>query len=380
MPEADMKAIVHGAPGKLQIEEHAPKPPIESGSEKVLVKVHAVALNQSDWKMVDFSAKPGNISGYDMSGTVEAVDTATPTNLVVGDRVLGVTGVRGGAFAEYVVTDGNLLIKFPVAMEFRTAASFGVGIVTTGLALYSQEFLALQWPNADGKIESTSGSKRVGPRGWSGGNSSIFDDTENARIPVLVYGASTATGTLALQLLHLSGYEAIAVCSPRNFALVQSRGASKCFDYHSSGCGAMIKQYTHNRLEYVLDCITTASSMRLCYEAVGTKGGKYVSLDPFNPRVQRSRSDVKASFCYALTIFGRPIELDGEFARDAKPEDRKLAEKFVKVAERFIEEGKLKAHPTKLMEGGLDRVIDGVDLLRKGKVSGEKLVYNVTDT
>ncbi|KAM3065602.1 Trans-enoyl reductase boa5 [Clarireedia jacksonii] len=356
-----MKAIVQSAPGELQLDTNVPKPSIKPGSGMVLVKICAIALNHSDWKMVDFSAKPGNISGYDMSGTVEAIDTLTPTNLVVGDRVLGVTSIHGGAFAEYVTTDGDLLIKIPAAVDFRTAASFGVGIVTIGLALYSPEFLALQWPSSNAGSETVGGSQRIGPRGWGGGDSTIYDDSGNDKIPVLVYGASTATGTLALQLLHLSGYEPIAVCSPRNFTLVQSRGASKCFDYHSSGCGAMIKQYTYNRLEYVLDCITTASSMRICYEAIGNKGG----------------NDVKALFCYALTIFGRPIELAGEFARDAKPEDRKLAEKFVKTAEELIWEGKLKSHPTRLMEGGLNGVIDGVDLLRKGKISGEKLVYSL---
>ncbi|EDN93370.1 hypothetical protein SS1G_09236 [Sclerotinia sclerotiorum 1980 UF-70] len=305
--------------------------------------------------MVDFSAKPGAVSGYDMAGIVEAIDESVDTGLAVGDRVLGVTSIHGGAFAEYVITDGNLLIKIPENMDFQTAASYGVGIVTTGLALYGHECLSLTWPNPDGEVSAGTQKTRVGPRGWSGGDALADDDNDTPRIPVLVYGASTSTGTLAIQLLHLSGYEPIA------------------------GCGAMIKQYTHNRLEYTLDCITTASSMRLCYEAIGAAGGKYVSLDPFNARVQRSRADVKPFFCYALTIFGIPIELDGEFARDAKPEDRKLAEKFVKIAEKFIEKGKLKAHPTTLKSGGLNGIVGAIDLLRKGKVSGSKLVFNVIE-
>lgn len=46
---------------------------------------------------------------------------------------------------------------------------------------------------------------------------------------MLVYGGSTATGTIATQLLELSGYDPIATCSPRNFDLVRSRGASAVF-------------------------------------------------------------------------------------------------------------------------------------------------------
>ncbi|TGO45660.1 hypothetical protein BCON_0375g00080 [Botryotinia convoluta] len=374
-----MQAVIQTGPGILQLAENVPKPSVEPGSRKVLVKVHAVALNHSDWKMVDFSAKPGAISGYDMAGVLEAIDGSMNSDLVVGDRVLGVTSIHGGAFAEYVVTDGDLLVKIPENMGFQHAASYGVGIVTTGLALYGNECLALNWPNTEGTDSAAPQKTRVGPRGWSGGDALTDNDNEIPRIPVLVYGASTSTGTLAIQLLQLSGYEPIAVCSPHNFGLVQLRGALKCFDYHSQGCGAMIKQYTHNRLEYALDCITTAASMRLCYEAIGATGGKYVSLDPFNARVERSRADVKPFFCYALTIFGIPIELSGEFARDAKPEDRKLAERFVKTAEKLIEKGRLKAHPTMLKSGGLGGIAGSIDLLRKGKVSGSKLVFNVVD-
>ncbi|KAK6591611.1 zinc-binding dehydrogenase family [Botrytis cinerea] len=336
-----MQAVIQTGPGTLQLTENVPKPSVEPGSRKVLVKVHAVALNHSDWKMVDFSAKPGAISGYDMAGVLEAIDDSMNSDLAVGDRVLGVTSIHGGAFAEYVVTDGDLLVKIPENMDFQHAASYGVGIVTTGLALYGNECLALNWPNTDGTGSAAPQKTRVGPRGWSGGDALTDNDNETPRIPVLVYGASTSTGTLAIQLLQLSGYEPIAVCSPHNFGLVQSRGASKCFDYHSQGCGAMIKQYTHNRLEYALDCITTASSMRLCYEAIGATGG------------------------------------NGEFARGAKPEDRKLAEKFVKIAEKLIEKGRLKAHPTMLKSGGLGGIASSIDLLRKGKVSGSKLVFDV---
>lgn len=370
-----MKAIVCDGPGKLRLADDIPKPSIESGSEKVVVKVHAVALNHSDWKMADFSAKIGAISGYDMAGIVEEVDESSAKDLSVGERVLGVTSIHGGAFAEYAAPTGDLLIKIPSNMNFETAATYGVGIVTAGLALYGADCLGLAWPSTDGETDGPK-KTRIGPRGWSG-FSEEEDDQDNPMNPVLVYGASTSTGTLAIQFLRLSGYQPLAVCSPHNFALVQSRGASKCFDYNSPGCAAQIKQYTHNRLAFALDCVTTASSMRLCYDAIGANGGKYVSLDPFNSRVQRSRPDVKAFFCYALTIFGIPIDLDGEFARDAKPEDRKLAEKFVKIAETLIARGKVKAHPGMIKAGGLGGIIDALDLLRKGKISGKKVVFSV---
>ncbi len=39
--------------------------------------------------------------------------------------------------------------------------------------------------------------------------------------------------------------------------------------------------------------------------------------------------------------------------------------------------GKVKVHPPTVMDGGLDKVLDGLELLRNDKVSGQKLVYKV---
>ena len=45
--------------------------------------------------------------------------------------------------------------------------------------------------------------------------------------------------------------------------------------------------------------------------------------------------------------------------------------------ERILAEGKLKPHPVSVESGGLESVLDGLDDMRQGNVSGEKLVYKV---
>ena len=78
-----------------------------------LVKTAAVAINPADAKMLDYSAAPGAIHGYDFAGTVVALGENVRAGLAVGDRVAGfVHGMNClqpeiGAFAEYV---GVLLI------------------------------------------------------------------------------------------------------------------------------------------------------------------------------------------------------------------------------------------------------------------------------
>src|SRR5207248_2160737 len=124
----------------------------------------------------------GAIAGTDFAGTVVAVgskvQTATP--VAVGDRVCGaVQGMHSltpsvGAFAGYVGATDVVVMKMPDAMSFEQGASLGSGIGTMGLAL----FHSLQVPGYP-----------TAP-------------ATQAKI-VLVYGGSTATGTLAIQLLKL---------------------------------------------------------------------------------------------------------------------------------------------------------------------------------
>ena len=48
--------------------------------------------------------------------------------------------------------------------------------------------------------------------------------------------------------------------------------------------------------------------------------------------------------------------------------------KWMAEAETFIHRGLLKVHPTQVGKG-MENILDGIDLLRQGKVSGKKLVY-----
>lgn len=78
-----------------------------------------------------------------------------------------------GAFAEHVAAKGDLQIKIPDFMTFEEAATLGAGIITVGKSLY--ESLELPLP----------------------------DDPPMRPFPVLIYGGSTATGTLAIQFAKL---------------------------------------------------------------------------------------------------------------------------------------------------------------------------------
>lgn len=81
--------------------------------------------------------------------------------------------LEDGAFAEYAMVKDGLLAKIPERMGFEETASMGAGVTTIGQALYHN--LKLPWPTEPVK----------------------------APFPILIYGGSTASGTLAIQYAKL---------------------------------------------------------------------------------------------------------------------------------------------------------------------------------
>ncbi|MDX1401346.1 MAG: NAD(P)-dependent alcohol dehydrogenase, partial [Kiloniellales bacterium] len=97
---------------------------------------------------------------------------------------------------------------------------------------------------------------------------------------VLVYGASGAIGTVAVQLAKHYGAEVTAVCSSENFDMVQSLGADKVIDYRKEDSPPEGVLY-----DFVLDAVGKKKHSKLkaaCIEAL-TPDGVYESVDNGSP-------------------------------------------------------------------------------------------------
>ena len=199
-----MKAMVYteyGPPDVLQLQE-VEKPAPQDG--QVLVKVHAAAVNFSDWtflrgkpfmmRLMSGLLKPKNtILGADIAGRVEAVGSNV-TQFKPGDEIFGDISACGwGAFAEYVCAGENTLVLKPVNLAFEQAAAVPQAAV-----------VALQGLKK-GQIKS--GQK------------------------VLINGASGGIGTFAVQIAKSFGADVTGVCSTRNLDMVRSLGADQVIDY-----------------------------------------------------------------------------------------------------------------------------------------------------
>lgn len=199
-----MKAITYyryGAPEVLQIEE-LPKP--EPAPDEVLVKVHATSVNAADWRLRKADPllvrpmfglfKPNiRVLGAAYAGEVAAAG-ANVSRFKVGDAIFGCTDKAVGAYAQFITMKANGPIATkPENVSFEEAAAIPFGAHT------AWHFL-----------------KKLG---------------DLAEKQVMVYGASGAVGTAAVQMLKHKGAHVTAVCSTRNVELVKDLGADTVIDY-----------------------------------------------------------------------------------------------------------------------------------------------------
>lgn len=351
------EAIQQAADGQLHIIDNAPLPSLPSGY--VLVKTHAVAIQPSDNKILANFPLAGAFTGTDFSGTV--VQAASDVDsLSVGDQVSGVAflfnpehRLASGAFSQYVRARADVLFKCKPSfnLDLAESSTLGTAIATCILSFWAPDSLNLTGTPAKPLVSSKP-------------------------VRVLVYGGSTATGTIAIQLLKLSGYDPIATCSPHNFDLVTSRGASAVFDYSKPECAKDISDYAAGTLKYALDCISDESSSAICYQAIQRVGGRYVSLESVPDDSLASRRAIVPTFVLAAEAYDEDVRLGSDvYDRRGDPAKHELTVTYMRLIQKeVLDRGLLRAHPVERLTGGLQGVLEGMTRLAEGKVSGRKLV------
>ncbi|CAK1363504.1 unnamed protein product [Cercospora beticola] len=324
----------------------------ELRDDYILVRTVAIALNPTDYTSLDAAGSPGTLVGCDYAGVVVKVGKGVTRSFQPGDRIAGFAHgandayPEGGAFARYIVVKGDLQLHISDNVDFEAAASTGVAIGTSMYALHKS--LSLPLP----------------------GSSSLANGE-----PLLVYGGSTSTGSIAVQLAAQLGYSVITTCSPKHFDLLRERGAKLLYDYRAPSVGESIRTATKNKLKLVFDTVSIESSAAICAQAFGSEGGIYCNLLD----TVCSRDHVNSVSFLGYSITGEKYVYEGEKIT-AQPEDFTLGRQYMDIAEKLWAKGQLKMHPQRVGSKGLYRTLEGMQEMRDGKVSGEKLVDRIEDT
>jgi NADPH:quinone reductase-like Zn-dependent oxidoreductase len=236
-----MKAVVYtryGPPDVLRwtdVETPLPK------DNEVLVKVHAVSLNASDWEMLWgkplYSRIGGpfrprhHILGSDIAGRVESAGRRA-TLFRPGEDVFADILSHMGGFAEYACVPESVLARMPAGLTYEEAA-----------ALPQAGAIAVQGIRDKGQVQA--GQK------------------------VLINGAGGGSGMYAVQLAKLDGAEVTGVDNLEKLAFMRSLGADQVIDYAR-------EDFTKNGHAYDLILDLAGHRPAFAYKGSLKPGGRYL--------------------------------------------------------------------------------------------------------
>jgi NADPH:quinone reductase-like Zn-dependent oxidoreductase len=236
-----MKAIVYTRYGSPDVMSYTDVDTPMPADDRVLVKVHAVSLNASDWEVlrgkplysrVSGPFRPGHrVLGSDVAGRVEAVGPAA-TRFHPGDEVFGDLLNYMGGFAEYVCVPQAALEPLPAGMSYEEAA-----------CLPQAGAIAVSGIRSKGRVRA--------------GQS------------VLINGAGGGSGMYAIQMAKLAGAEVTGVDNAEKLEFMRSLGADHVIDYTR-------QDFTANGRQYDLILDVAGHRPASAYRRTLAPGGRYL--------------------------------------------------------------------------------------------------------
>jgi NADPH2:quinone reductase len=201
-----MKAYVYGAGGAAITEAAKPSPK----AAQVLVRVRACALNRADLGMTKGHAHGaaggvGTVLGMEWAGEIAELGPDVK-DVKVGDRVMG---SGAAAFAEYTLADHGRVFSTPSNMNFEEACTLPIALTTMHNAVV------------------TVGGLQAGQT-------------------VMIQGASSGVGLMALQIAKLKGASLVVGSStdPARRARLKDFGADLAVDSSDPGWVDSVLQAT----------------------------------------------------------------------------------------------------------------------------------------
>ncbi len=240
-----MKAVIHKKYGPPEVAQYVDWKKPQPKANEVLVEIYAATVNRTDsgfrsaeyfisrfWSGLFRPKFP--ILGCEFAGVVVEVG-AEVTSFQMGDRVFGYNDKTFGAHAEFIaIAETDAIATMPDNLGFDQAAALTEGA---------------HYALADIRAAKVQAGHQV-----------------------MVYGATGAIGSAAVQLLKYFGAHVTAVSNTQNLDLVKNLGADLVIDYQAQDFTE-----TDQRFEFIFDAVGK-SSFAQCKPLL-TEKGIYISTE-----------------------------------------------------------------------------------------------------
>ncbi|KAL4913242.1 chaperonin 10-like protein [Aspergillus aurantiobrunneus] len=342
MPSQHEAAIIPQLGGPLILgQRDTPEP----GPNDVLIEVKAVALNPCDHFQRDYGMPPVPIYpavlGSDTAGVVTKLGSNVTSVLGPGSRVIAFASSfyqngspDHGSFQKSTLAQSEAVIPLPDHLSFEEGAVFPLAALTALTA----------WTTIGIPLDT-----RYTP-----------DDKQ----AVLIWGASSSVGSIAVQSAKTLGFTVYATASPKHHALVTKLGADAVFDYRADDVVAQIVGAVHRdgvRL-HTAHCVVDGAlqpTLDILKETKGDNPAK-VAHSPVLPEGYPTLDNTQVTFNFP--------------SMDEVARSKHIKEVFHGWLSPGLQAGEVVPSPNIQVEGGgLGGVHAALDKL-KGGVSGTKIV------
>jgi len=203
-------------------------------------------------------------------------------------------------------------------------------------------------------------------------------NTTNANQTIVVWGASSSVGLYAVQLAKIIGLRVIGVAGA-GCPMAKLAGADVVVDYRQGQTKAQILDALGGeKLKYAIDAVSENGTTLQLASLIDkdTKGAIIVLV--LYPS-EELPSHIEYPQTSVFSCYGEEQKF-GTRTIPASPEDKAFAIKFFDKIEEWLKEGKIKPNKITVVPNGLAGVPEGFRRMREKEVSGEKLVYRISET
>lgn len=300
-----------------------------------------------------------------MAGTVEAVGEGV-VGFRKGDRVAAFHEMMTphGAFAEYAVAPYHTTFHIPDSTSYEEAATIPLAAYTSVCALFQE----LEFPEPWSPLAKAAGKK-------------------GTKSPLIIYGASTATGAFAIKLAAAANiHPIIAVGSKRSEFI-------KPFLDESKG-DALVDYTAYPKEEELIKAIQEAVKKGgapdgRCWKAYDTVSEddtiRLVTKVIAGPPDAAGRRPKLTNVLLKTEVEGSDPSVDIVYAMVGQVHYEDENDKLIGVTwgaafSRGLREGWLTNHPYTVGTNGLESLSEGLKGLKDGKIRAQKFLTRIGET